>query len=135
MPYPYYQGYQPYPQFQQLQIQPQEQYRMNQIQPVQNTGNQDERIWVQGEGAAQAYLVAPNSFVRLWDSQTQVFYEKRADSAGRPYMETFEYSRRGAQEPNEGFIDQKQQIDYQAELKSLKVRVEALERGVNGNDQ
>ena len=143
MAYPYYPGYQPYPQFQQVpqQIQPVpdqlQQYRMNQnMQSTQNSGtNQDERIWVQGEGAAQAYLVAPNSFVRLWDSQSPVFYEKRADASGKPYMEIYEYTRRGSQTPNDPFINQKQQVDYMDELKALKARVEALEKGVNTNDQ
>lgn len=45
-------------------------------QQMQQQTNPDERIWVQGQGAAEAYLVAPNSFVRLWDSQAPVFTKK-----------------------------------------------------------
>lgn len=78
--------------------------------------NPDERIWVQGEGAAQAYLVAPNSFVRLWDSTRPVYYEKRADQTGRPYMEMYEYKKCGVQEPED-------------RLKSLEERIARLERG------
>lgn len=70
-------------------------YGGNYYQPnYQQQPAQDERIWVQNETSAEAYLVAPNGFVRLWDSSRPVFYEKRADSTGRPLpMDVFEYSR------------------------------------------
>lgn len=52
----------------------------------------DERIWVTNQQAAEAYLVAANSFVRLWDSSQPRFYEKSADCTGRPMaMKIFEY--------------------------------------------
>lgn len=58
----------------------------------------DDRIWVQGESAATAYLVAANGFVRLWDSTAPVYYEKRADAQGKPLpMEIFDYTRRGGE--------------------------------------
>ena len=57
-------------------------------QPQRNT---DERIWVQNETAATAYLIAPNGFVRLWDASRPVFYEKYADASGKPEMEIYEY--------------------------------------------
>lgn len=59
-----------------------------------NWGSQpEEKIYVQGEASARAYLVSPNSFVRLWDSSRNVFYEKHADGMGRPTMEAYEYNR------------------------------------------
>lgn len=52
----------------------------------------DERIWVTNQQAAESYLVAANSFVRLWDSSQQRYYEKSADCTGRPLpMRIFEY--------------------------------------------
>lgn len=48
----------------------------------QNTGI----IWVQGEEAAKAYLVAPNSTVTLWDAEKQKIYIKSADASGMPSM-------------------------------------------------
>lgn len=52
----------------------------------------DERIWVTNQQAAEAYLVAANSFVRLWDSSQPRFYEKSADCTGRPMaMKIYEY--------------------------------------------
>ena len=60
---------------------------MPQTQPMS-----DERIWVTNQQAAEAYLVAANSFVRLWDSSQPRFYEKSADYTGRPMtMKVFEY--------------------------------------------
>lgn len=116
MAYPYYYPYQ----------QPAQDNLMHYRTQAAYNPQQDERIWVQGEGAAQAYLVAPNSFVRLWDSSQSVFYEKRADAAGRPYMETFEYSRNGTQKPA---VEAPQAIDYREQIKALESRIEALERG------
>lgn len=40
--------------------------------------------WVQGEAAALAFQVAPNSTVVLMDSEKPVMYMKSADSTGRP---------------------------------------------------
>lgn len=59
-------------------------------QPPQVT--QDDRIWVSSESAAESFLVAANGFVRLWDSNKPVFYEKRADMNGRPMpLVAYEY--------------------------------------------
>lgn len=53
----------------------------------------DERIWVSNQQSAEAYpIIAPNSFIRLWDSSQQKFYEKTSDCNGRPLaMKIFEY--------------------------------------------
>lgn len=53
---------------------------------------QDERIFVSNQQAAEAYIVAANSFVRLWDSSQPRFYEKSADYTGRPMaIKIYEY--------------------------------------------
>lgn len=58
---------------------------------------QDDRIWVASESAADSFLVAANGFVRLWDSNKPVFYEKRADMNGRPMpLVAYEYKIRDA---------------------------------------
>lgn len=85
----------------------------------------DERIWVQNETSAEAYLVAPNGFVRLWDSNASKFYEKKADPSGRPYpMEVYEYRKIS---PVMAPVNNESKIDYSAELKSLNERITALE--------
>lgn len=129
---PYY-GYQPYSppvpdQLAQLR------YNQGMQQGFQGFGQQqsnDERIWVQGKNAAEAYLVAANGFVRLWDSNGQVFYEKRADASGRPCMETYEYKRLGAELPKTGAESKSNVNDYSKEIDSLKVRLAALEKRLN----
>lgn len=58
---------------------------------------QDDRIWVASQSAADSFLVAANGFVRLWDSNKPVFYEKRADMNGRPMpLVAYEYKIRDA---------------------------------------
>ena len=58
-------------------------------QPQQtNTGI----IWVQGEAGAKSYLVAPNSSVTLWDSESQTIYVKSADASGMPNMKVLDYT-------------------------------------------
>lgn len=61
--------------------------------PVQQTQNQQNGIiWVQGEAGAKSYLVAPNSTVQLWDSESQTIYLKSADASGMPNMKILDYT-------------------------------------------
>lgn len=86
---------------------------------------QDERIWVQNEISAEAYLVAPNGFVRLWDSSKPIFYEKRADATGRPYpIEAFEYTKIAS---NRGIDNADEQSAINEKIEALSRRIEALE--------
>lgn len=133
---PYY-GYQPYSpsvpdQLAQLRYNQGMQQGMQQgFQGFGQQQNSDERIWVQGKNAAEAYLVAANGFVRLWDSNGQVFYEKRADASGRPCMETYEYKRLGAELPKTEAESKSNGNDYSKEIDSLKARLAALEKRLN----
>ena len=107
-------------------------YYGNQLlnQPLQNMQQfpqQDERIWVQGIEGANAYLVAPNSFVRLWDSQQNLFYEKRTDASGRPYTEIFEYSKKNEQKPQVAVPS-----SYDSQIEELEKRITALEKKSKG---
>lgn len=124
MSYPFYQqpNYQNYnPMFQQPLYTPQ----MSQNTPQRNT---DERIWVQGEAGANAYLVAPNGFVRLWDSQQPVFYEKRADSSGRPITEIFTYTKKSEQKPA---VEVPATNEVDDRFKAIEQRLFNLERMTN----
>ena len=58
-------------------------------QPVQqNSGI----IWVLGEAGAKSYMVAPNSSVALFDSESQTVYIKSADPSGMPQMKVLDYT-------------------------------------------
>lgn len=97
------------------------QYAQQYAQPMQ-----DERIWVQNEASAEAYLVAPNGFVRLWDSNKNRFYEKRADASGRMMpLEAYEYSRISLTERRN---DDEGINHYQEQIDAILGRIEALER-------
>ena len=55
-----------------------------QAQPQSQAVNSFVWAWVQGEGGAQAYPVAPNNTVLLMDSDNPILYMKSADTNGRP---------------------------------------------------
>lgn len=106
-------GYQPYyPQ----------QYSAPQSQ--QNT-QQSGIIWVQGEAGAKSYMVAPNTTVQLWDSESQTIYLKSADASGMPSMRIIDYTIRDntVRTPNLG-----SQSDYatKSELQAVLNELNAL---------
>ena len=67
------------------------QYNMQQSQMQQNP-QQSGIIWVQGEAGAKSYMVAPNTTVQLWDSESQTIYLKSADASGMPSMRIIDYT-------------------------------------------
>jgi len=142
---PYYPPYQPpvpdqLAQLRQSQMQPvqsqAQQPMMTQslLRPVQTAtsvqaGPVDDRIWVQGEGAATSYLMAPNGFVRLWDSTAPVFYEKQADEQGKPLpLRIFDYTERTAPPRAPQAAPNNPQVDHvtRQEYNALVARVDAL---------
>ena len=63
---------------------------------------QSSMIWVSSEQDAFNYLIAPNSAVTLWDSNSPVVYLKQADASGKPSMKIYdlvERSQRPVQAP------------------------------------
>lgn len=124
MPYPYY--YQPYQPYQPPMADQLTQLRQNQFQPVQQTQQPSPSIvWVQNEMEAANYLVAPNSAVTLWDSNSPVVYLKQADASGKPSMKIYdlvERSQRPVQSP------QAPAVEYAplSRLEALEARLDAL---------
>lgn len=119
-------GYQPaqmyYPQMQQSQ----------QLQQVQQPQQSNGIIWVQGEAGAKSYLVAPNTTVQLWDSESQVIYLKSADASGMPSIKILDYTIRDSA-PHQAPLNN--QIDYatkedvgvlQGELNKLRDEVKSI---------
>lgn len=121
--YPYYQNFGYQPNF----TQPQQNF-------TQQSTTQDERIWVQNETSAEAYLLAPNGFARLWDSSTNRFYEKRADATGRPLpMDIYEYKRISPNLSTLGDNASKlSREDIDAKFEAITQRLEALENAKKG---
>lgn len=102
------------------QMQPMQQPQM----PMQGQqAPQDDRIWVASESAAEAFQMVPNGFVRLWDSNKPVFYEKRADMNGRPMpLVAYEYKIRDAAAAPEA-VNQ----DFEKRLSALEDKIKAME--------
>lgn len=67
---------------------PQTNYPQSNYQNAQNSGV----IWVQGEGAAKSYPVAPNTSLALWDAEANVIYIKSADMSGMPSIKILDYT-------------------------------------------
>ncbi|MBQ0112410.1 MAG: hypothetical protein KBT03_04690 [Bacteroidales bacterium] len=119
-------------QLQQQMLQQQMQQQQMQ-QPMPSNPPADERIWVANEQSAENYLVAPGAFVRLWNSNENIFYEKRADAIGRPLpIECYRYEKI---EPNSHEKEQKTTIDYSKEINSLNERILALEKEAKRHEQ
>lgn len=86
-------------------------------------------IWVQGEPAARAYMVAAGNTVLLMDSEASTFYLKSTDASGMPQpLRIFDYTERaqGSQPV--------QPVEYATkdELKALEEKLDAL---MGGNEK
>lgn len=93
-------------------------------QPVMQQGLGQAMIWVSGQQEAMSYLVAPNSAVALWDSNTPVIYLKQADASGKPTMQIFDLVERvSAPQVAPAPVVQYATID---QLEALASRVDAL---------
>ena len=84
-----YMGYtQPYMAYQQ-------QMQARQQMPMEQAQNQDVPFSEVRYGTldeAKGYIVAPNRAIMFIDQDKSQFYIKRADSMGKPYLETYKYS-------------------------------------------
>lgn len=60
---------------------------------------QDNRLYVQGEAGAAAYMVPRGTVVILWDSTQPIIYIKSTDNTGRPYfLDVLDYTSRVQQQ-------------------------------------
>ena len=122
--YPYY-GYQPYQPYQPPMADQLAQLRQSQFQPMQPQQAQSSIVWVQNEMEAVNYLVAPNSAVTLWDSNSPVVYLKQADASGKPSMKIYdlvERTQRPVQAPQASAVE----YATKEELAALAARLDAL---------
>lgn len=89
-------------------------------------------IWVQGEAGAKSYLVAPNTTVQLWDSESQVIYLKSADASGMPSMKVLDYTIRDAQNASNSPLASRTDIstDYalKSDLGAIWSEIEAIQK-------
>ena len=99
MPYQPY-GYMPYnptnatPDMLNQYKAPYQPMQMPQQYSVPTSVPQNGIIWTQGLEGAKAYLVAPNTTVTLWDSESPTIYVKTADANGVPSMRILDFTER-----------------------------------------
>lgn len=125
--YPYY-GYQPQiyqpPMADQLA-----QLRQQQYQPAPQPPHpqQSPIIWVQGEEAAKAYMVAAGCSVLLMDSEGSTFYLKSSDAQGMPMpLRIFDYVERTAQRPVQAQAIPPEEYVTRSEFAALEAKIAAL---------
>lgn len=98
-------------------------YYPQQYQPQQ--GNS--LIWIQGEAAAKSYLVAPNTTVALWDSESQTVYLKSCDASGMPSMRILDYTIRETQkQPVKAAVVSNEDSSIREEINALKGEIKAI---------
>lgn len=95
-------------------------------QPSQPNNGFNGIIWVQGEAGAKSYLVAPNTTVQLWDSESPVIYLKSADASGMPSIKVLDYTIRESSQSHTIPLQTQNQIDM-----SKYVTWDALEERLN----
>lgn len=96
------------------------------FQPQQR---QQDMIWIRGgEAGANAYQMAPNTRVVLWDQDNPVIYIKSADSNGVTSMKTLDYTERGSEKPQTPVIEQTTEYITKADFESLK---DSFQRQIN----
>ena len=127
---PYY-GYQPYQPYQPPMADQLMQLRQNQYQPIQQPQQFQQNppapsiVWVQSEQDALNFLVAPNSAVTLWDSNSPVVYLKQADASGKPSMKIYDLVERNSR-PVQAPVASSVEYATKDELAALAARLDAL---------
>lgn len=102
-----------------------------QPQAAQNQGNTG-IIWIQGESAAKSYLVAPNSTVVLFDSESQTIYLKSADATGLPSMRVLDYTIRDQKTSNGVFSQPSGDYATKQEMDALRAELEQIKANMKG---
>ena len=108
-------------------------FPVNYYPNYQNQYQQNGIIWVQGEAGAKSYLVAPNTTVQLWDSESQTIYLKSADSSGMPSIKVLDYTVREAPaRPTEAQKGEDGINGLRDELKGLQRQIDSLRDELEG---
>ena len=115
-----------------MTYQPQQMYypQMPQQNQAQQTQNGNNLIWVSGEAGAKAYLVAPNTTVTLWDSESQTIFLKSADATGMPSMKILDYTIRN-NTPQETVSDPHNDFATKVDVESVRKDILALRERVD----
>lgn len=91
-------------------------------QPQQNASG---LTWVQGEGAAKSYLVAPGNTVALFDNESQTIYIKSADASGMPSIKVLDYTFRDST-PLKAQNSAPTEFATKEDVESIRAEIESL---------
>lgn len=101
----------------------------NQFPYQQQAQSNNGVIWVQGEAGAKSYLVAPNTSVTLWDTESQTIYVKSADATGMPSIKTLDYTMRESVSP-EAKIQPMNDFATKDDLSTIKAEIDDLRANI-----
>ena len=92
-------------------------------------------LWVTSEAEAQAFPVAPNNAVALWDSSRPTIYLKQADASGKPVIKVYDLTER-TETARVAFSENRNTEtagkDQQSEIDALWAAVEEIRQKVDG---
>lgn len=112
-------GYQP------MQMYPQQPVPQVGTQMSQPQQTSTDLKWVQGEAGAKSYMVAPNTSVTLWDSESQTIYIKSANASGLPSMTVIDYTIRNDSSQGRPVLAEND-FATKADVSHLREEIEAL---------
>jgi hypothetical protein len=93
---------------------------MPQYMQHQSMQNNQTIIQVTGREGANAYQLAPNSAVALFDSGNNIFYLKTTDGAGFPTIKEFEFKERSiAHKIENDYVTRKEFEELTNQLKGM----------------
>ena len=119
---PYGQSFFPNPY--QPQMMPMQQPQSSQAQNQQTQPQISGIIWVGSDAEADAYPIAPNNAVTLWNRSQPIVYFKQADASGKPSMKIYdlvEHVNKIAESPQpERFLDYATKDDVSALEEAIK---------------
>ena len=85
--------------------------------------------WVSGRPEADAYPMAPNTVLPLWDRNQQIIYWKQCDAAGRQSIRELEYTDRTQAQPAQPAPEPVTKADLEAVLVEVRGLAELIKGG------
>lgn len=100
----------------------------NPYQTQTNTG----LLWVQGENAAKAWMVAPGNTLALWDTEAPMIYVKSVDPSGLPTIKKYRWEEVSAEPENHSckcsdkFISKEEFSELKTSVNEIAKKLEDL---------
>lgn len=138
--YPYSPNYfsNPYPQVQQQQTQPIQPQQPMQYTPAPtyswSNSSASSLVWVKGRMEADAYPVAPNGAVALWDQENPCVYLKKADASGKPTITVYDLVERVDKpiRPEQSYASKEDYNAVRGDLDSIKAEIKRMQGDLYG---